>query len=67
MLTVELGILLEDAIQKKFCRILDLVDRICKKQRGTVLQFHHFFFAIYRPGQPNWENTMGKFQDFSAT
>ena len=21
----------------------------------------------YRPGQPNWENTMWKFQDFSAT
>ena len=22
---------------------------------------------MYRPGQPNWENTMWKFQDFSAT
>ena len=21
----------------------------------------------YRPGQPNWENTMWKFQDISAT
>ena len=23
--------------------------------------------AVYRPGQPNWEYTMSKFQDISAT
>ena len=23
--------------------------------------------AVYRPGQPNWEYTMWKFQDFSVT
>jgi len=29
-----------------------------------ILQTIH---GIYRPGQPNWEYTMWKFQDFSAT
>ena len=25
------------------------------------------FLVSYRPGQPNWERTVWKFQDFSAT
>ena len=25
------------------------------------------YFDMYRPGQPNWEYTMWKFQDFSVT
>ena len=27
----------------------------------------HASLVVYRPGQPNWEYTMWKFQDFSAT
>ena len=26
-----------------------------------------FFSFLYRPGQPNWENTMWKFQNISTT
>ena len=32
-----------------------------------ILTIWKELFRIYRPGQPNWEFTMWKFQDFSAT
>ena len=28
---------------------------------------HISYSSMYRPGQPNWEYTMWKFQDFSVT
>ena len=55
--------------------------RNSSSSRGTMLSCLFTFFSclnleissnseyrkIYRPGQPNWEFTMWKFQDFSAT
>ena len=36
------------------------------KEHITFPKFSKFS-PMYRPGQPNWEYTMRKFQDFSAT
>ena len=32
-----------------------------------LLLLKRYFRKSYRPGQPNWENTMWKFQDFFTT
>ena len=35
--------------------------------KDLIVSLISFYHLNYRPGQPNWEGTMYKFQDFSAT
>ena len=62
----------EDYVQelKKHIGIdLYMHDLFEKKVSNLNSRFFRFEACrkVYRPGQPNWENTMWKLQDFSAT
>ena len=45
--------------------VLIVPSEVHKVQFFKYKQFH--LLKYYRPGQPNWENIMWKFHDFSAT